>query len=152
MAKKEIRILFNQELVEKYREYYFKCYPKRKVFNIKATALSLNEFTAKKRMAQADAKKKYHEFCLFALEYYNIPKLKLNNCDVTILFEWKDRTRRDYENYSIVPKFYNDAITEYGLLEDDSYHQINSVITKMIYVKSKYSTVEFIFEYDDELN
>ena len=56
------------------------------------------------------------------------------------------------KNYAIVPKFYNDAFTEYGLLEDDSYKQINSVTTKMKYIKSKYSTVEFIFEYDDELN
>lgn len=148
--KKQIKILFNKEVVDKYKEYYFKRYPRRKVFNIKATALSLNDFTAITRMAQADAKKKYNEFCLFVLEYYNIPKLKLNNCDVIILFEWKDRVRRDYENYAIVPKFFNDAFTEYGLLEDDSYKQINSVTTKMTYVKSKYSTVEFIFEYDDE--
>lgn len=146
--KKEISILFNQEVVDKYKEYYFKKYPKRKKFDIKQTALSLNQFTAMVRMVQAGEKIKYHEFCLFVLEYYNIPKLKLNDCSLHIHFIWGDNRRRDFDNYSITNKFYADAFVEYGLLEDDSFKQINSVLTTMEYIKGK-SSVEFIFEYEE---
>lgn len=150
MAKKEVRILFNQEMVDKYREYYFKTYPRRKVFDIKATAISLNQFTAMVRMVQAGKKKQYSDFCMFVLNEYNIPKLKLNHCFLKIHFTWGDNRRRDYDNYLIVPKFYNDTFVEYGLLEDDSFKQITGVLTTMEYIKGK-SSVEFIFEYDDEL-
>lgn len=152
MAKKEVRILFNQEIVDKYRDYYFKKYPKRKKFDIKPTTLSLNQFTAMVRMVQAGEKVKYHEFALWVLENNKIPKLKLKNCSVHIHFTWGDNRRRDFENYSVVAKFYNDAFTEYGLLEDDSFKQINGVLTTMEYKKGKSHSVEFIFEYDDELN
>lgn len=152
MAKKEVRILFNQEIVDKYRDYYFKTFPKRKKFDVKPTALSLNQFTAMLRMIQAGEKIKYHDFAMWVLDYYKIPKLKLKNCTLTILFIWHDNRRRDYDNYCITNKFYGDAFTEYGLLEDDSFKQIRSVTTTMEYIKGKHPSVEFIFEYEDELN
>jgi hypothetical protein len=101
------------------------------------------------RMIQASEKVKYHEFAMWVLEYYKIPKLKMNDCMVHIHFIWHDKRRRDYENYSIASKYYNDAFVEYGLLEDDSYKQIKSVLTTMEYIKGKSPSVEFIFKYNE---
>jgi len=152
MAKKEVRILFNQEMVDKYTEYYFKKYPRRKVLKLKPTAISLNEFTAMVRIVQAGEKVKYSEFVEWVLHYYNIPSLKLKDCTLTVHFIWHNRIRRDYDNYCICLKFYLDPMTKYGLLEDDSYIQIKDVNLKMEYIKGKSPSVEYIFEYDDELN
>ena len=150
--KQEIHILFNKELVDKYTEYYFKKFPKRKTLKLSPTAISLNQFTAMVRMVQAGEKTKYHEFALWVLDYYKIPKLKLNNCTLHMHFIWHDLRRRDADNYSMTNKVYADAFVEYGLLEDDSYKEIKSTLTTMEYIKGKSPSVEFIFEYDDELN
>ena len=152
MAKKEVRILFNQEMVDKYTEYYFKKYPRRKVLKLKPTAISLNQFTSMVRMLQNGEKAKYHEFALWVLEYNKIPKFKLTNCNLHMHFIWHDLRRRDADNYAMTNKVYADAFVEYGLLEDDSYKEIKSTLTTMEYIKGKHPSVEFIFEYDDELN
>lgn len=150
--KQKIHILFNQEMVDKYKEYYFKKYPRRKVLKLKPTAISLNQFTAMVRMVQAGEKTKYNEFALWVLEYNKIPKLKLTSCDLHMHFIWHDLRRRDADNYAMTNKVYADAFVEYGLLEDDSYKEIKSTLTTMEYIKGKHPSVEFIFEYDDELN
>lgn len=151
--KKEVHILFNQELVDKYKEYYFNKYPRRTKFDISATCISLNKFTSMIRMSQANEKIKYAEFCQFVLEYYDVPKLNLTNCKLTLIYKWKDKRRRDYDNFACISLKYNmDQMVKYGLLKDDSFEIIKSIDLRMEYVKSDSSTMEYIFEYDDELN
>ncbi len=144
----EIRILFNQEMVELWREEYFRRYPSRKKFDIKATCMSLNEFTAKVRLTQADYKVKYAEFVQFVLEYNNIPKLGLTDCHLEVIWTWKDKRRRDYDNYCITLKWFLDPIVKFGTLEDDSYLIMDGVDLRMKVDKSlEESQVEFIFTY-----
>lgn len=145
---KEIRILFDDAMVKKYKDVYFARYPKRKKFDIKATGMSLNAFTAKTRMAQADAKAKYGEFVEYVLEYQNIPKLGLAECDLRVIFKWKDNLRRDYDNYAITLKFYMDKIVEYGLIGDDSFHIVKGLRMEMESDKTLTGhQVEFVFMY-----
>ncbi len=144
----EIRILFNNEIVEQWKEEYFRLYPSRKKFDIKPTCMSLNEFTSKVRLTQADYKVKYAEFVRFVLEQYDIPKLELTDCHLEVVWTWKDKRRRDYDNYCITLKFFMDEIVKYGLIEDDSYLVIDGVDLRMGIDKDlKESTVEFIFTY-----
>ena len=146
--KKEVKILFNQEIVDLYKEYYFKKFPKRKKFDFSPVCISLNKFTSIVRLVQASEKVKYGEFCDWVLNYYNVPKLQLNDCKLTVRFIWHNQVRRDYDNYCICLKFYLDSMTKYGLLEDDSFKQIKGVDLRMEYIKGKSPSVEFIFEYD----
>lgn len=146
--KNEIRIIFNKEMVEKYRKEYFKKYPSRKKFDLKPTAMSLNEFTAKTRMVQAGYKVKYAEFVQFVLEQLDIPKLNLEQCHLTVNFKWKDMRRRDYDNYCITLKFYMDQIVKYGLIADDNFHVIDGVDLRMEVDKTlDEHIVEFVFTY-----
>lgn len=144
----EIRILFNDAMVREYKEAYFAKYPKRKKFDIKATGMSLNAFTAKTRMAQAQAKAKYGEFVEYVLARQGVPKLGLSECHLCVIFKWKDNLRRDYDNYAITLKFYMDKIVEYGLIEDDSFHIVNGLKMQMESDKSLSGhQVEFVFTY-----
>lgn len=145
---KEIRLKFDKELMEAYKKYYFMVYPRRKKFDLLPTAISLNKFTAMTRIAQAESKKKYGEFVTWALtDYWKVPQLNINDCELEVLFKWPTRTRRDYDN-QLALKYYLDPIVKYGLLEDDSFHIIKSVAMKMEYEKSDLSKVEFIFRYN----
>jgi len=150
--KKELHILFNQELVDKYKDYYFKKFPRRTKYDISPTCVSLNKFTAMIRMSQAAEKVKYAEFCQYVLEYYNVPKLNLTNTHLTLIYKWKDKRRRDYDNFCCMSLKYNmDQMVKYGLLKDDSFEIVRGVDLRMEYIKSDSSSMEFIFEYDNEL-
>lgn len=145
---KEVRILFDDTMLKKYKDVYFARYPKRKKFDLRATGMSLNEFTAKTRMAQAQAKAKYGEFVEYVLENQNVPRLKLSKCHLCVIFRWKNNLRRDYDNYAITLKFYMDKIVEYGLISDDSFHIIEELEMRMENDKSLAGhQVEFIFMY-----
>lgn len=144
----EIRITFDKEMVELWKKEYFKRYPTRRKFDIKATCMSLNEFTAKTRMVQAGYKVKYAEFVQFTLEQLDIPKLGLEKCHLTVKWIWKDKRRRDYDNYCITLKFYMDQIVKYGLINDDNFRIIDGVDLRMETDKNlEDSAVEFIFTY-----
>lgn len=151
--KKELHILFNQEIVDKYKDYYFKKYPKRTKLDISPTCLSLNKFTAMIRIMQAAEKIKYAEFCQWVLEYYNVPKLNLTKCKLTLKYQWKDKRRRDYDNFACISLKYNmDQMVKYGLLIDDNFDVVTGIDLRMEYIKSESSSMEFIFEYDDDIN
>ena len=148
MNKNEIKIIFNNDMVEKYKKEYFRKYPTRKKFDLKATCMSLNEFTAKTRMVQAGYKVKYAEFVQFVLEQLDIPKLGLEQCHLTVNWKWKDMRRRDYDNYCITLKFYMDQIVKYGLIKDDNFHVIVGGDLRMKVDKiTEDHEVEFIFTY-----
>lgn len=147
LIDKKLIIMFNEQLVDEYKKHYFQKYPRRKKCDIKPTCISLNEFIGKmNRQMQAASKNKYKEFVLWALNYYNIPKLKLSECTLNIKLHWHDKRRRDYDNALLV-KFYNDAIVEYGLLQDDNTSIIKKLTFEADYIKASQSSVEFIFCY-----
>lgn len=144
----EIKIKFDNKMVENYKKEYFRRYPTRKKFDLKANCMSLNEFTAKTRMVQAGYKVKYAEFVQFVLEELDIPKLNLEQCHLTVNFKWKDMRRRDYDNYCITLKFYMDQIVKYGLIADDNFHIIDGVDLRMEVDKNiSDHEVEFVFTY-----
>lgn len=115
------KIIIDNEILEKYNQYYFNKYPKRKKTPIeKPIALTLNSFIAKTRMEQNSIKQKYKEFSIWLAKYYKIENLNLSNAKIIYKFFFKDKRRRDIDNMCISPKLINDGLVEAKVFVDDS--------------------------------
>jgi len=116
-----VKIVINKEILNKYYEYYFDKYPKRKVKPIEKTIPpSLNKFIAYKRMQQNSVKQKYKEFSVWLASYYNVANLNLDKAKMIFRFYFPDKRRRDVDNLMLSPKLINDGFVEAKVFIDDS--------------------------------
>ncbi len=121
MKNNQIKLIVNNDILDKYHEYYFQKYPKRKKKPInKPIPLSLNQFIGMVRIAQSDLKKKYKEFAIWLAEYYKVNNLNLEKAHITYTFYFKDKRRRDVDNLMLSPKLFHDGFVEANMLVDDS--------------------------------
>lgn len=133
----EYKIIIDEEILNKYKDFYFLKYPKRRVFPIKkAIPPSFNYFTSIKRIVQNSLKQQYKEFSIWLANYYNIADLNINKAKITYTFFFKDHRRRDFDNLLLTPKLINDGFVEAKVLIDDNGENLS---------------IEFMpFEYDKE--
>lgn len=143
---KPIEFIIDYNIYQEYKTYYFKKYPRRSKLDIWPTAISLNKFTAMTRMAQNNSKEKHGEFYLWCLNYLHIPKANYTSVKMTVIFHWKDKRARDYDNACIFVKFFNDKATEYGLLYDDNNSIVKELHFESDYQKAEMSSVTVRFE------
>lgn len=131
------KIVIDEEVLNKYKDFYFLKYPKRRVFPIKKTIPpSFNYFTSIKRIVQNSLKQQYKEFSIWLANYYNIADLNINKAKITYRFFFKDHRRRDFDNLLLTPKLINDGFVEAKVLIDDNGENLS---------------IEFMpFEYDKE--
>jgi Holliday junction resolvase RusA-like endonuclease len=143
----EIKIVIDKDIIEKYHEYYFEKYPKRKVKPIeKPIPPSLNRFITYKRMQQNSVKQKYKEFSVWLASYYKIANLNLDAGLMTITFYFPDKRRRDFDNLMLTPKLINDGLVEAGVFKDDSGDILRLKFENFQYDKLN-SRVEILIEY-----
>ena len=116
-----IKIIIDNDIIEKYYEHYFSKYPKRtKRYIEKPIPPSLNRFIAMPRVQQNGIKQKYKEFSIWLASYYKIANLNLDNLKMTFKFYFPDKRRRDFDNLMLTPKFINDGFVDAGAFRDDS--------------------------------
>lgn len=133
----EIKIIINNEVLDKYFEYYFNLYPKRKVKPIdKPIPPSLNRFTAIKRIVQNSLKQKYKEFSIWLASYYKIANLNLDKVEFIYIFYFPDHRRRDFDNLMLTPKLINDGFVEAKVLSDDNGEKLRLKFEAFQYDKS----------------
>jgi len=117
----ETKIVIDKDVIDKYHEYYFEKYPKRKVKPIeKPIPPSLNRFIAYKRMQQNSVKQKYKEFSVWLASYYHIANLNLDKAKIIFRFYFPDKRRRDFDNLMLSPKLIDDGFVEANVFIDDS--------------------------------
>lgn len=130
----DIIIVINNETINKYNKYYFQKYPKRKKPPIDSPLHpSMNKWIIMKRPQMNDLKQKWKEFGVWVVEMNNLSNLKINKCQITINFYFKDKRKLDLDNRS--PKFLFDAFVSCELLVDDNYFHLNPLILKGNYDK-----------------
>jgi hypothetical protein len=116
----QILITIDKDILDKYNNYYFVKYSRRKVSPIKKPIPpSLNEYIGMIRLAQAELKKKYKEFSIWLAEYYKINNLNLDNAIITYTFYFKTHARHDFDNLMLTPKLINDGFVEAKVFKDD---------------------------------
>ena len=130
----EIKLVIDNNVLQKYNEYYFKKYPKRKKAPIESpTHPSINKWMIMKRPQMNDLKQKHKDFIVWFVEENNLTNKKIEKCSMTFISYFKTKIRKDVDN--TVPKFTLDGIAESGLIIDDDSLHLESLTLKCGYDK-----------------
>lgn len=131
----KIKIIIDNEIVEKYLNYYFDLYPKRKVDPVKLFPPSMNTFMTYKRPQANSVKQKYKEYAEWLASYFGIANIMLENANIKYKFFYGDKRRRDIDNLMICPKFFNDGFVNAGIFIDDDGKHLGLQIDRIEYDK-----------------
>lgn len=132
----DIKITIDKEVIEIYKEHYFKKYPRRKKFPIsKPIPPSLNAWMIMKRFQMNHQKQVWKEFGEWLVEYYGFKNLQIEKCKITVTYYFDSKRRHDADNYT--PKNLFDSFTNSGLLIDDDFNHVESLTIKGDYSKER---------------
>lgn len=129
-----IKLVIDDDTLNKYNFYYFNKYPKRKVPPItKPTHPSINSWFIMRRPEMNALKGKWKEFVIWFVEEEGLLNLKIDSCTMEFTSYLKTKIRADCDNMS--PKFIIDGLVAAGLIIDDDYKHIHSLTLKVGYDK-----------------
>jgi hypothetical protein len=136
----ELKLIIDNNILEKYNEYYFAKYPKRRKIPIsKSIPPSLNHWMVLPRPQMNGEKQKWKEFGEFLVSYYGYQNKQIDKCNITITYYFDSKRRHDADNYT--PKNLFDSFTSSGMLIDDDFNHVQSLTIKGDYCKGNPSTV-----------
>ena len=117
-----IKLILDNDLLEKYNEYYFKIHPRAKKKPIeKPRHPSLNTWIILPRIQMNTLKQKWKDFCIFWMKLEKLDNKKLDHFEMIITTYFDSKRRTDLDNHVI--KFILDGFTESGfIIDDDSKH------------------------------
>lgn len=122
-----VKIVIDNEVLERYREYYFEKYPRRKKFPFKKTIPpSINEWIYAKRFFVSKMKKDWKDLVVWLVDSLGYTNLNIEHCNEYFTLYFDTNRRHDSDNY--VPKFINDGLTASGVVIDDDFKHIHSLI------------------------
>lgn len=149
MHNNEIVLTFDQAILMEYRKQYFINHPRARKFPFKDPfPPSLNQFLVMKREQQNNLKQLWKDFTMFVAKDY--AGLNLTDCEIELKFTFKDKRRRDLDNFSsIALKLLQDGLSAeegIGVMTDDSYFVIQKISATAHYEKG-ISKLEMIIKY-----
>lgn len=148
VLEKQYILTFDDDILKKYFDYYFKIYPRRKKEPIKTPLHpSINEWFIMQRPQMNQYKQQWKDFTMFVVKYYGYENLNIKNCTITYKFFYNTKRRQDNDNRT--PKFTNDGLVESGVLIDDDYQHLNPLIIYGDYDKL-HSRMEIIIDVLEE--
>ena len=89
-------------------------------------------------------KQVWKEFGEWLVKYYGYESMKIEKCNITIVYYFGSKRRHDADNYT--PKNLFDSFTSSGLLVDDDLDHVQSLTIKGNYCKERPRT-EIYIEY-----
>ncbi len=89
-------------------------------------------------------KQVWKEFGEWLVKYYGYENMKIEKCNITIVYYFGSKRRHDADNYT--PKNLFDSFTSSGLLVDDDLDHVQSLTIKGNYCKERPRT-EIYIEY-----
>ena len=143
--KNKIKIIIDNDVIDKYYDWYFKEYPRRRIRNInKPIPPSLNTWMIMPRFKMNTQKQAWKDFGNWLVKYYGFENRKLSKCKIVIEYFFDSKRRHDADNYT--PKNLFDSFTVSGLLIDDDFNHVESLTIKGNYSKENPRT-EILFIY-----
>jgi Holliday junction resolvase RusA-like endonuclease len=122
-----IKIVIDNDILEKYKTFYFEKYPRRKKFPLKKTIPpSINEWIYAKNFMVGKMKQDWKDFIIWLMDYQGLTNIKIKKCKEYLNLFFDTNRRHDSDNY--VPKFINDGLTAAGVIVDDDFSCINTLI------------------------
>lgn len=147
MENREIQLIINQDILERYNEYYFRKYPKRKKVPIpRPIHESINTWMILQRPAMNNLKQRWKEFIVWWVDYLGLSDMKLQSFSMTFTTYMPTRRRSDPDNS--VPKFILDGFTEAGFIEDDDGKHLKALTLSTDYDKDNPRTEIIVRVFD----
>jgi Holliday junction resolvase RusA-like endonuclease len=141
----QIKLVINNDILNKYYKYYFKKYPRRKKKPIeRPIPPSLNQWMVMPRFQMNNQKQIWKEFGEWLVFCYGYQNMRIDKCNITIIYYFDSKRKHDADNYT--PKNLFDSFTSSGLLIDDDFNHVQSLTIKGDYCKSNPRT-EIIINY-----
>jgi Holliday junction resolvase RusA-like endonuclease len=142
----EIKIIIDNDVINKYNEYYFSKYPRRKKKPIeKPIPPSLNAWMIMPRFQMNALKQHWKEFGNWLVGYYGYVNKKIDKCNIIIEYFFDSKRRHDADNFT--PKNLFDSFTVSGLLVDDDFNHVESLVIKGNYSKNNPRTeIRILYE------
>lgn len=143
-----IRIIIDNEMVNKYNEIYFDKHPRRKKPPIdKCIPPSLNIWGNMTRNQKNKLKQDWNDFGEWVVEQNGLSNKGIERCRMSWNYYFPTKHRRDCSNTT--PKQIEDSLVSSGLLLDDNYTIVNPLILQIFYCK-EYPRTEIVIEVLEE--
>lgn len=121
-----IKIIIDNDVVDKYNEYYFTQHPRAKKKPIdKCIHPSINVWSIKPRIQMNALKQSWKEFIIWFINDLGYENMLLDNIDVVYDIYHPTKRRTDPDNFS--PKFIHDGFVESGFWVDDDREHLHSL-------------------------
>lgn len=139
---KEIKLVLDNDVLERYNEYYFKNHPRARKKPIeKPRHPSINVWCILPRIQMNDLKQKWKDFGVWWIKDLGLDGMMLDNFEVIQTVYFDSKRRSDIDNFT--GKFIHDSWSEARFIVDDDYRHFKSLTMKCDYDK-EYPRTEFI--------
>lgn len=145
-----IKLILDQDVINKYNKHYFLKHPKAKNAPIEHPYHpSINSWIILPRIQMNALKQKWKDFIKFWIKYEKLENRQLDNFDIVLTVFFNTKRRHDVDNQ--VPKFILDGFTESGFIVDDDEKHLHSLTIKTGYDKENPRTeIELIIHTIDD--
>ena len=143
--KNEIKLVIDNDVLDKYEKYYFKLHPKAHKKPIEHPYHpSINQWMIMKRPMMNALKGKWKDFIVWFIKDCGYENLHIDECEMIFITYFKTKIRHDTDNTT--PKFINDGFSESGFIIDDDSKHLKSLTLKCNYDKDNPRT-EILVKY-----
>lgn len=120
--KKRIKLVFDEDTLSEYNEYYFSIHTKASKPPIKHPYHeSINKWMIMKRPMMNALKQKWKSFIVWFINREGYANLRIEECELDFFTYYATNRRHDVDNST--PKFLIDGLCDSGLIiDDDSKH------------------------------
>lgn len=140
---KRILLVVDNEVLDRYTDYYFKEHPRATKRPIPYPYHeSINKWMIMKRAAMNALKQKWKAFIKWFVAEQGYANLHIDKCEITQTIYYYTQRRHDIDNS--VPKFILDGLVESGMLIDDDDKHITELTLRCRY-DAKHPRTELLF-------
>ena len=117
---KELKLVINNDVLDRYSEYYFKKHPRARKRPIEQPYHpSTNQWMIMKRPMMNALKQKWKDFIIWFINDLGYASMGIFDCEIEVTTYRKINRKFDLDNSTI--KFIQDGFVESGFLIDDNY-------------------------------
>lgn len=127
MRRKKIKLVFDEETIRQYEQYYFQQHPRahRKPISHPYHE-SINQWMIMKRPMMNALKQKWKDFIVWFVNNQGLSDLRIDQCELKFTVYYATHRPHDVDNSC--PKFIIDGLVVAGLIQDDNSDHIKQLI------------------------
>lgn len=144
---KTIRLIINNEVLDRYSDYYFSIHTRATKRPIKYPYHeSINAWMIMRRPQMNALKQKWKDFICWFVNEQGYSNLRIEKCEISQKVYYPNNRRHDIDN--TVPKFILDGLIESGVIVDDDCRHITKLTLSCDFDKENPRTEIYITQYE----